>query len=125
MNLDLEGSFVVRVCFDGAVTLLTSSNYEIRIETRTTIEVFGEGAVVFEPEEPGRDATSLVSLVREEISLAEATDGGVLKIRFGDRAELTTAPHESYEAWSAIGPSGQRFICMPGGELATWREADE
>ena len=33
MNLNLRGQAVTRVCFDAALTVLTSGDYELRVET--------------------------------------------------------------------------------------------
>ena len=124
MKLTWEGDSVISVCFDGAVTLQTSADYELRVETNAAIEIPGEAALAFDPERPGTVAARLVNLIGKRVSRAEATNTGVLDIHFDDRVQLVVPPNDNYEAWSISGPRQERIVCMPGGELAIWSKAD-
>ncbi|HEX5144955.1 MAG TPA: DUF6188 family protein [Mycobacterium sp.] len=121
MRLAIENSAVTRICFDHALTILTSSGYELRIETRSTVEVAGKGSIAFEPDSPKQVAMYLVGLIGIEISEAVVADSGLLKLRFETDTELITEPHGAYEAWTMSGPGGESIVCMPGGELAIWK----
>ncbi|MEU5027165.1 DUF6188 family protein [Streptomyces milbemycinicus] len=122
MDLNLQGQSVIRVCFDTALTVLTSDDCELRVETDAIIKRPDEGAVPFDPESPGTAAVQLVQLIHDAITLAEVGSLGNLVIEFESGAELSVTPHAEYEAWGLVGPSGRRVTCMPGGEVALWDE---
>ncbi|MEV5774364.1 DUF6188 family protein [Streptomyces antimycoticus] len=122
MDLNLRGQSVTHVCFGAALTLLTSEDYEVRVETDASIKVPGGELALFDPESPGAAAVQLVSLVRDVMTSAEVRSAGDLVISFESGAELTVAPHSDYEAWGLVGPNGRRVVCMPGGEVARWGE---
>ncbi|MEU6535121.1 DUF6188 family protein [Streptomyces sp. NPDC047000] len=120
MNLNLRGQAVTRVCFDAALTVLTSGDYELRVETEAILQVSAEDHVYFDPESPAVVASHLVGLVRDVITVAEAGSVGDLVIEFESGMKLTVLPDEEYEAWGIVGLKGKRVVCMPGGEIAVW-----
>ncbi|MFF4649194.1 DUF6188 family protein [Streptomyces sp. NPDC001380] len=120
MNLDLQGQTVVRVCFDYAVRILTSGNWEMIIETEAVLHPPVGEPVAFDPESPGTMAAHLVGLARDVITEAGAGDAGDLVVGFASGTRLTVRPDPDYEAWETVGPGGRRAICMPGGEVAVW-----
>lgn len=120
MNLNLHGQAVTRVCFDEALTVLTSGDYELRVETEAVLQVASGDHVSFDPESPDVVAPHLVRLARDVITRAEAGRAGDLVIEFESGAKLTVRPDGDYEAWGIVGPKGQRVTCMPGGEIAVW-----
>ncbi len=122
MDLNLRGQSVTRVCFDAALTLLTSAGYEVRVETDASVQAPGGDLVPFDPESPGATTVRLVSLVRDAVTSAEVGCAGDLLISFESGTELTVAPNSDYEAWGLVGPNGSRVACMPGGEIARWSE---
>jgi Family of unknown function (DUF6188) len=124
MRLAVVGSSVTRLCFDHALTILTSSNYEFRFETTSTFDLAGAGLVAFEPESPSEVAAKLLMLLDMEVTNAVADDSGFLRLQFGKNAELAAGPHDEYEAWTMSGPDGERIICKPGGGIATWKLTD-
>jgi hypothetical protein len=121
VRLDIEGSTVIKICFDQALTILTSSHHELRIETDSSIEVSKNGLVSFDPENSGLVADKLLQLLSAEILDAQATDSGWLRLLFEGDVSLVTGPHGDYEAWEIVGAGGKRVVCMPGGELAIWQ----
>lgn len=124
MHLSIEGQTVTRVCFDEALVFLFSSDYELRIETSTTLEADELGSSAFEPESPGVAAATLVQLLHENVTLARTSPQGTLQLKFDCGTALTVAADPDYEAWGLVGPK-ERVVCMPGGEVATWpKEAD-
>ncbi|WP_327234145.1 DUF6188 family protein [Streptomyces sp. NBC_01317] len=120
MNLNLRGQAVTRVCFDAALTVLTSGDCELRVETEAILQVSAEDHVSFDPETPEAATSHLVRLIRDVIAEAEAGRAGELVIEFESGTKLTVLPDEEYEAWGIVGPNGMRVTCMPGGEIAMW-----
>ncbi|MBT2487692.1 hypothetical protein J7E96_03900 [Streptomyces sp. ISL-96] len=120
MNLNLRGQAVTRVCFDAALTVLTSGDCELRVETEAILQASAGDHVSFDPESPEVAAPHLVRLVRDVIAEAEVGGVGDLVIEFESGTKLTVLPDEEYEAWGIVGPKGKRVTCMPGGEIAMW-----
>lgn len=50
----------------------------------------------------------------------EVRDDAVLIIAFENGKAIEVRPDERYEAWELVSSIGERWICMPGGELAIW-----
>jgi hypothetical protein len=123
MNLNLQGQAVTRVCFDAALTILTSGDCELRVETEAVLQMSSGDHVSFDPESPDVVAPYLVRLARDVIIGAEAGKTGDLVIEFESGTKLTVRPDDVYEAWGLVGPKGRRVTCMPGGEIAVWRAA--
>ncbi|WP_329028310.1 DUF6188 family protein [Streptomyces sp. NBC_00690] len=119
MNLNLRGQAVTRVCFDAALTVLTSGDCELRVETEAALQVSSGDHVSFDPESPDVASPHLVRLVRDVIAEAKVGRAGDLVIEFESGTKLTVLPDEEYEAWGTVGP-GKRVTCMPGGEIAVW-----
>jgi hypothetical protein len=124
MDLGVQGQSVIRVCFDAAVTVLTSEDCQLRVETEAVIRSPQGEMVRFDPESPGVAAIHLAQLVRDAVTLAEAETVGGLRMVFESGAELAVAPDAEYEAWGLVGPKGRRVVCTPGGELALWGEKE-
>lgn len=122
MNLNLRGQAITRVCFDAALTVLTSGHCEIRVETEAVLQVSDGDHVSFDPESPGIAAPRLFGLARDVINEAEVGRLGNLVIEFESGTKLTVRPDEEYEAWGLVAPKGRRVTCMPGGEVAVWSE---
>ncbi|MFE1127555.1 DUF6188 family protein [Streptomyces albidoflavus] len=120
MNLNLRGQAVTRVCFDAALTFLTSGDCELRVETEAVLQVSAGGHVSFDPESPDVVAHHLVRLARDVIAEAEVGKVGDLVIEFESGTKLTVRPDEEYEAWGFAGPKGKKVACMPGGGIAVW-----
>ncbi|WP_375372008.1 DUF6188 family protein [Salinispora sp. H7-4] len=124
VDLNVEGQLVTRVCFGAALTILTSGDYELRVETDSIIKTPAGDLVRFDPESPAAAAIHLAQLVRDSVGLADVGNGGDLEVTFESGAQLIVAPHAEYEAWGIVGPNGRRLTCLPGGEIAFWGEWD-
>ncbi|MGI5194731.1 DUF6188 family protein [Streptomyces sp. CA-288835] len=122
MNLNLRGEAVIRVCFDAALTILTSGDCELRVEGEAVLHVPGGDRVAFDPCTPDIVAPYLVRLARDVISQAEVGNSGELGLEFESGVKLTVQPDDDYEAWGLVGPRRRRVICTPGGEIAVWSE---
>ncbi|WP_369243642.1 DUF6188 family protein [Streptomyces sp. R41] len=120
MDLELRGQSVDRVCLDSALTLFTSGDVEMRIETDATLMGADGIHVRFDPESPGPVAGRIVELLHSVISTASYSDAGVLSMSFEGGEELTAPPHDEYEAWGVVYPDGRRIVCVPDGEVAIW-----
>ena len=120
MNLNLRGQAVARICFDAALTVLTSGDCELRVETESVLHLSTGDVVSFDPEFPDAAASHLVRLARDVITEAEVGRSGDLMIEFESGTKLTVRPDEEYEAWGFVGPKGRRVTCLPGGEIAVW-----
>lgn len=120
MNLNLQGEAVTRICFDAALTILTSGECELRVEGEAVLQVPDGDRVSFDPCAPDIVAPHLVRLARDVISEAEVGNSGELAIEFESGVKLTVQPDDDYEAWGLVGPKRRRVICTPGGEIAVW-----
>jgi hypothetical protein len=120
MDLNLRGQEVTRVCFDAALTVLTSGDCELRVETEAVLRIPAGDHVYFDPESPDEASAHLVRLARDVITVAEVGRAGDLVIEFESGTKLTVRPDEEYEAWGLVGPKGKRVTCMPGGDIAVW-----
>jgi hypothetical protein len=120
VDLNLRGQAVTRVCFDVALVILTSGDYELRVETEAVLQVSLGNDVTFDPESSDVVAAHLVRLVGDVIIVAEAGGAGDLVIEFESGMKLAVRPNDDYEAWGLVGREGRRIICMPGGEIAVW-----
>ncbi|MFG2024244.1 DUF6188 family protein [Streptomyces sp. NPDC048825] len=78
MNLNLRGQAIARVCFDAGLTLLTSGDYELRVENEAVLQLSGGDHVSFDPEAPDGAAPHLVRLNGDVIAEAEAGKAGDL-----------------------------------------------
>jgi hypothetical protein len=124
VDLDIQGQSITRVCFDAALTVLTSGDCELRVETDSVFRTPAGEIVGFDPESPSAAVVHLTRLVGTIVTLAEVGSVGNLVVAFDSGAELTVAPHSDYEAWGLVGPKGRRVTCMPGGKVASWSARD-
>lgn len=122
MDLDLRGQAVTRVCFDAALTVLISGDFELRVETQVVLQASAGDRVSFDPESPDVAALPLIRLVRDVITNAKVGRVGDLVIEFESGTKLTVPADDDYEAWGLVGPKGRRVTCMPGGEIAVWSD---
>lgn len=78
--------------------------------------------------DPEVDSADVSARLREFVGCnavkAEVDDGAQLSVTFEGGAELQVAPDPWYESWTVTGPNGFMVVCMPGGQLATWKGED-
>ena len=123
MDLGLAGYTLTRASVDFTVSLVTDTNYEVRIETDFSMHTpdgdlpfsFGTGSI---------DQSPFQTLLGQTVTSSTVEDSGTLVLAFGDGSSLRVAPHDVYEAWTVAGPGGKKIVCMPGGELAVWPETN-
>lgn len=117
---DLSGQMITAVTGRGQLSIHTDGGWLITIESRivykaedgTTHELMGE-----EPEAAEVLAPVLTGHHIQTMTITEA-DG--LTMTVTPNIELATPPDEDFEAWNIVGPTNERIVSMPGGELATW-----
>lgn len=122
--LRLDGQRVTKVCFDYAVTFHTESGFELRFETPFVICDTDGTRTSIDPDVPSELASRVLELLQRLIDSADVEPSGALTISFVDGQELEVSPHPEFEAWTVIGPRGERVICLPGGGVSEWSSAD-
>jgi hypothetical protein len=77
--------------------------------------------------EDGAISTSdaLASLVGQQVLSSVGFKTGALRLVFESGPMLTVPADEHYEAWQLTGPSGQMWVSLPGGGLASFPGASE
>jgi hypothetical protein len=121
MKLDVTGQSIERVSFDYAVTLLTDSGAEFRVETSFSLRTPNGEVLVVDPERPASGAEQLAAILHEMITDACVTENsGVLVLDFVNGTRLEVASNESYEAWAFTGTDGLKIVAQPGGGVSTW-----
>ncbi|GGJ05738.1 hypothetical protein GCM10011581_48520 [Saccharopolyspora subtropica] len=123
MDLGLHGQQVTTQSFDYTVSFQTSGGYELRIENDYTLHT-PHGSWNFSPEPSNEDSQELAALADQRIDHAAVSSDGTLTVKFATGSELRVQASPSYEAWTVAGPRGMKVVCMPGGELATWKATD-
>jgi hypothetical protein len=111
------------VCFDYAVTLSTDSGFEIRVETPFVLRDGSGGEVRINPEAPGDLAPRVLQLLHQLVDLVVRTTGELVMSFEGDHV-ITVSPDPRFEAWTLVGPKGQRVVCNPGGGTSEWSPSD-
>ena len=116
----LEGQRVTRACFDYAATLCTESGFELRLGTTFVIRDPDGLATTIQPDAPGMAAVQVLALLHGAVDIVEVQPSGLLTVSFVDGQELLVRPHPEYEAWTIVGPRGERTVCIPGGGISEW-----
>ena len=118
--LDLSGQTITDVAGNGQLSIRTDAGWTITIESQilykaedgTTHELMGE-----EPDAADVLAPVLTGHPIQTMTITEA-DG--LTMTVTPNVELTMPPDEDFEAWNIVGPTNERIVSMPGGELVSW-----
>ncbi|MFC4337608.1 DUF6188 family protein [Salininema proteolyticum] len=113
---DLTGSSVAKIEHYLPVTMRTDTGWVIQIENDMQMSITAAGREQLNresPELPGR----LRKVVEESTVTAATMTDGVLELQFSSGIELVVEPDPEFESWNIVGPSRQRVICAPGGEL--------
>ena len=120
MTVNLPAHQVTAVCFDFAVVLRTSGGFELRIEVPFSLNLPGGTEVRVNPEHPGPNASLVLALLYQDVASCTSEETGELRASFANGDELSIEPHDSFEAWSLVGPNGVRVVCLPGGGTSQW-----
>ena len=121
-DLGACGAPIIRIAFDHGLVVTTEDAAELRIEGAFLLRQ-AHGVLRIDPGEgrpavPGRwdDPPD-----GEFLMTAAADRHGMLSVGFNTGWRLRVPPDEQFEAWTFTGASGEKVVCMPGGELAIWR----
>lgn len=113
------GKVIHSIRLDYALKLWTTDNWEISIGSDAYL-LRSDGMRVIDSGTPQEQLPDyLAELVGAEIAEVLVAKDGHLAVNFAD-AQLSVRASPSYEAWQLGGPNGERIICLPGGELASW-----
>ncbi|GAA2474759.1 DUF6188 family protein [Terrabacter carboxydivorans] len=113
------GKVVHSVRLDYSLMIWTTDNWEIDLGGETYL-LRPDGMQAIDTGTPQEQLPpELAALVGAEIREVLVAKAGHLAVNFAD-AQLSVRASADYEAWQITGPAGERIVCMPGGELASW-----
>jgi hypothetical protein len=115
----VEGHPVSQVVLDWEVRLRVydaAVDLDIGLTTPFRLIVGGVKHVV----RPGDTETlaPLLGLLRKPVASVLAQKDGHFEVRFSDGDLLQAKPDLVYESWELSMGSGERLVCLPGGELS-------
>lgn len=119
MSTVLAHGEVTRVVFDYGFELLLGEDVSVRVGSSASVTLPPND----EPVSAVVAATTLVGLVGKTVQLT-ASDEGELVATVGGEVAFEVPPLTDFEAWVFSASSGRLVVCMPGGELARWSDAD-
>jgi hypothetical protein len=117
--IDIKDSVIQSVGKQTPVEISTDNGWIVVIESRFLVSSRSPGSQSMSGESPGDSQALgeiLTGLAVHSISEAD----GFLTIEFTGGVVLEVQPDEQFESWNAVGPNGERIVCMPGGEMAYW-----
>ena len=113
------GKVVHSIRLDYALMIWTTDNWQIDVGGDTYL-LRSDGLQTIDTGTPQEELPeALAALVGAEIREVLVSREGHLAVNFAD-AQLSVRAADDYEAWQITGPAGERIVCMPGGELASW-----
>ncbi|WP_456824113.1 DUF6188 family protein [Cellulomonas sp. P5_E12] len=119
------------LAFDGFVVTEVAIDFTLRLNGLPRGTFTFENAVLIERPDHGsdlipvgtRDLTGVAAfdfLSGLTVGAAVAESTGSLAVTFTDGSRLRVDPSRDFEAWGAVSPEGVQYICLPGGEIATF-----
>ena len=118
MNPTLAGHHLSAVDLSSYLDLSTAENGLLRIENDYTFAVAGRELSTLAGQED--DIVELLEAMDgAEITSFDPTPSGGLVCRIGGGV-LKVDPMDVAEAWSMVGPQGERIVSTPGGRLDVW-----
>ncbi|GAB3238397.1 hypothetical protein GCM10027447_37950 [Glycomyces halotolerans] len=119
MRIDeLSGQLVTEVSWKTPVTVRTGDGWVLTVDSELTVANAGGDRFTYTGDDKGAPkdlASELSGLIVDRV---EVGDPGDLRVDFEDGSELTAPPDPNAEAWRLAAPDGQRFTCLPGGEVS-------
>lgn len=79
----------------------------------------GHKGHVFDPDVPTEVGPALSVIDTAVVSATIAVDAS-LAVTFDSGTAIIVRPHVKYEAWEVSGPTGERWLCVGGGEIVHW-----
>ena len=120
----MSGSRVSRVCIGEQLTIFTDTGHELAIESDALFTTAHGDQAALTAGTFHENGAHLGLLYNQRISDSAIHDDGTLSVRFENGSVLTVGPDDDFEAWSIVGPDGQRAVCMPGGDLSVWTRGE-
>lgn len=113
------GKVVHSIRLDYSLMIRTTDGWEIDLSGETYL-LRSDGMQTIDTGTPQDELPpGLAELVGAENREVLVAKEGHLPVNFAD-AQLSVRASTDYEAWQVMGPAGERLVCMPGGELASW-----
>jgi hypothetical protein len=121
MDHALEGQEITRLCLDHSVVLQTADGAELRFETEFSLLCSADAvASAIDPAALAGSGAAVVGLLHRRVELV-TSDEGTIALVFSDGRRLECKPSSEFEAWSVTTAAGERWVCLPGGEVAHWQ----
>lgn len=119
MDLDLNFQTLVTINTSELRELCFSNGGVLQIESPALISIDGYSSTC---DAASRDVEldPMHPLVGKRVSTSEVSATGELAVIFEDGSRIDVAPDDDYEAWNYRAPGGAIFVCLPGGDMATW-----
>ncbi|MGI5338080.1 DUF6188 family protein [Streptomyces sp. CA-181903] len=119
--MPLRGMAVAEIGVNFRLVLALDSEWEVALESPAGLS---HGTARTNPPVPlkpeSQDVAAALHLFRAKVLSAVAFKSGALRLVFDTGHHLTCPSDPSFEAWQVTGPTGWRFVSLPGGGLAVW-----
>lgn len=122
--LELSGGTVESVTLEYVLSLDLSNGWHLDIESAATLTVAGISTVIA-PARNEQLAEVLDAVLGRTVTACAVEPRGALLLHLDGGQALTVEPDDSFEAWTAAGPAGEKYVCEPGGSVAWWSPTDE
>ena len=120
MEIKLRGCAVSGVLWEYTIVINLTDGAALRLESSCEWVEPGATPVSITPETNDDPVGLRSGLLGRMIDEARVDQDGTLHLGFEDGSVLRAPADPDYEAWSASGVDGSHFVCLPGGEIATW-----
>jgi hypothetical protein len=101
------------------ITLLIGQTLQdVRLDPATVLTFSGGSQVVIETAVEGE------ALIGDVVAAVRVRETGELAITFTTGTELLVGVDSDAESWAVTGPDGLLTVCLAGGELAAWGDAE-
>lgn len=119
MRIDIVEDAVRGVSPELPVRLSTFNGWVITIESKIQVSTPASRHLELDSEDSATPGILTPVVSGRTILMVDVTDG-VLRLEFDGEVTVSVQPDADFESWNLVGPGGERFVCMPGGELVHW-----
>lgn len=115
---ELDGQVVTEVSWKVPLSLRTGDGWSLSVETDMVVVRADGDRFIYSAEDraaPKDLAQGLSGLIVDQTQIG---DQGDLLMEFEDRSQIAVPPSTDTVAWTLSAPTGQRYVCGPGGEVA-------
>ncbi len=121
---DLNGRAILSYEYNYMISISFSGDYTLAIESDLTVHTAGQDIRLSPGTDPNAGHQALSTLMGLTVLMVRTDPQTSLSLTFGDNSRLSIDPDPAFESWTLSGPTGERIVCMPGGELAVWSSRD-